>query len=143
MLQVWFQQGMLKVAHLGPLQRFDHFKGYNEDSDNNTDEKEEHSNVDESNVEASKDREPNEKVHDSENNIAANSDNDFETQKRTVEILLHLQNFLSQGNIHLINFKLLITYFKGNWSLKEEEAGLESSIRESSWTLVEDLTLRE
>ena len=61
MLQVWFQQGTLKVAHLGPLQRFDHFKVYNEDSDNNTDEKEEHSKVDESNdnsdVTESEDRE--------------------------------------------------------------------------------------
>ena len=95
-------------------------------------------------MEASKDREPDENNHDSENdNSAANSYNDFETKKRTVEILLHLQDCLSQGNIQLINFKSLITYFKGNWSLKEEEAGLESSIRESSWTLVENLTLSE
>ena len=166
MLQVWFQQGTLKVAHLGPLQRFDHSASYNLDSENDADEKTENSDDVESNGssgvtksedresdaddlnefneyltedddyiaaffnnDASEDREPNENYNDSEDdNSVANSENVFEAQNITVDILLHLQEFLSQGNIHIIIFKLFITYFKG----KLESGGGRSRPRELS-----------
>ena len=78
MLQVWFQQGTLKVAHLGPLQRFDHSKSYNLDSGNETDEKEEHSNDDQSNASSSTTDSKDEETNADDKNDSTDLDNNIQ-----------------------------------------------------------------